>query len=181
MEAAFSRACDLMWALRSSASDQRPCGSDRRQECGGRPAGEIRSMSLNRPSPDRQRATMASAVAKGSCEVLAELKPIPQEDSGNNFRRVGEVLVAAVRSGCGCGQGIRPAMCRGIHLGNDLLENVAYIINRPDFASLTPKFFILRGNETLYAAAGRCDQDGPVTFRWPNLVKQVLKVSGLRG
>jgi serine protease Do len=31
------------------------------------------------------------------------------------------------------------------------LENVAYILKRPDFAKLSPvKFFILRGDETLY-------------------------------
>ena len=31
------------------------------------------------------------------------------------------------------------------------LDNVAYILKRPDFADLNPvKFFILRGDETLY-------------------------------
>ena len=31
------------------------------------------------------------------------------------------------------------------------LENVAYILKRPDFAKLSPvKFFILRGDETLF-------------------------------
>ena len=31
------------------------------------------------------------------------------------------------------------------------LDNVAYILSRPDFAAQNPvKFFILRGNETLY-------------------------------
>ncbi len=30
-------------------------------------------------------------------------------------------------------------------------DNVSYILNRPDFADLDPiKFYILRGNETLY-------------------------------
>jgi serine protease Do len=31
------------------------------------------------------------------------------------------------------------------------LENITYILKRPDFNSLSPvKFFILRGDETLY-------------------------------
>ena len=31
------------------------------------------------------------------------------------------------------------------------LENVSYILNRPDFSTIAPvKFFILRGSETLY-------------------------------
>ena len=31
------------------------------------------------------------------------------------------------------------------------LENVSYILKRPDFATLNPvKFFILRGSDTLY-------------------------------
>ena len=40
----------------------------------------------------------------------------------------------------------------GMHIWETVsLENVAYILKRPDFASLSPvKFFILRGDETLY-------------------------------
>ncbi|MEN6498408.1 MAG: serine protease, partial [Thermoguttaceae bacterium] len=50
-------------------------------------------------------------------------------------------------------QGIRQGdVLVGMHIWETIsLENVSYIINRPDFASLTPiKFFILRGSETLY-------------------------------
>ena len=54
-----------------------------------------------------------------------------------------------------------PASAQGIRAGDVLvgmhiwetvsLENVAYILKRPDFATLNPvKFFILRGSDTLY-------------------------------
>lgn len=104
------------------------------------------------------RATMASAVGSGPVwEVLGlELKPIPQEEFRQQFQTGyrGGLVVATVRSGsAAAGQGIRPGdVLVGMHIWETVsLENVAYIINRPDFASLTPvKFFILRGNETLY-------------------------------
>ena len=40
----------------------------------------------------------------------------------------------------------------GLHVWETAtLENVAYILKRPDFAKLGPvKFFILRGDETLF-------------------------------
>ena len=40
----------------------------------------------------------------------------------------------------------------GMHIWETTtLDNVAYILKRPDFADLNPvKFFILRGDETLY-------------------------------
>ena len=50
-------------------------------------------------------------------------------------------------------QGIRSGdVLVGMHIWETVsLDNVAYILKRPDFNSITPvKFFILRGNETLY-------------------------------
>ena len=52
-------------------------------------------------------------------------------------------------------QGIRPGdVLVGMHIWETIsLENVRYVLNRPDFASLEPlKFYILRENEpqTLY-------------------------------
>ena len=85
-----------------------------------------------------------------------ELKSISPEDFRQRFktRYRGGLTVMGVRPGS-------PAAAQGIHRGDVLvgmhvwetisLENVAYIINRPDFAGMNPmKFFILRGNETLY-------------------------------
>lgn len=93
-----------------------------------------------------------------------ELKPIPAEEFSRRYktRYRGGLYVADVRPGS-------PASDQGIHQGDVLvgmhiwetvsLENVNYIINRPDFASLNPvKFFILRGSETLYGYL-------PVTLR----------------
>jgi serine protease Do len=50
-------------------------------------------------------------------------------------------------------QGIRAGdVLVGMHVWETVsLDNVAYILKRPDFNSITPvKFYILRGNETLY-------------------------------
>ncbi len=85
-----------------------------------------------------------------------ELKAIPQDEFQKRFqtRYRGGLMVLEVRPDS-------PAALQGIHSGDVLvgmhiwetvsLENVMYIINRPDFTSINPvKFFILRGNETLY-------------------------------
>ena len=50
-------------------------------------------------------------------------------------------------------QGIRPGdVLVGMHIWETVsLDNVAYILKRPDFTTLNPvKFFILRGSDTLY-------------------------------
>lgn len=104
------------------------------------------------------RPTTTSVAGSGPVwEVLGlELKPISQDEFRQQFQTGyrGGLMVAAVRSGsAAAGQGIRQGdVLVGMHIWETIsLENVSYIINRPDFASLTPvKFFILRGNETLY-------------------------------
>jgi serine protease Do len=85
-----------------------------------------------------------------------ELKAISPEEfrAAHPTRYRGGLLVTAVRPGS-------PAASQGIAIGDVLvgmhiwetvsLENVAYILKRPDFANLSSvKFFILRGDETLY-------------------------------
>ena len=50
-------------------------------------------------------------------------------------------------------QGIRPGdVLVGMHIWETIsLENLEYVMGRPDLASMNPvKFFILRGNQTLF-------------------------------
>ena len=76
---------------------------------------------------------------------------VPPEVAG---RYRGGLAVAEVRSGSpAAAQGIRPGdVLVGMHIWETVsLDNVNYILKRPDFTSLNPvKFFILRGDETLY-------------------------------
>jgi serine protease Do len=85
-----------------------------------------------------------------------ELKPIPPEEFRQNYqtRFRGGLLVAAVRPDSPASrQSIRPGdVLVGMHIWETIsIENVSYILNRPDLNTVAPvKFFILRGNETLY-------------------------------
>ncbi len=85
-----------------------------------------------------------------------ELKPIPADEfrRSHQTRYRGGLTVTAVRPNSpAANQGITPGdILVGIHLWETVsLDNVAYILKRPDFATLGPvKFFILRGDETLY-------------------------------
>ena len=85
-----------------------------------------------------------------------ELKSIVPEEFRKNHqtRYRGGLSVSAVRPNSPAAlQGIVPGdVLVGVHIWETVtLENVAYILKRPDFASLSPvKFFILRGDETLY-------------------------------
>ena len=85
-----------------------------------------------------------------------ELKPISTEEFRKNYqsRYRGGLTVTAVRPNS-------PASSQGIVSGDVLvgmhiwetvsLENISYILKRPDFTTLSPvKFFILRGDETLF-------------------------------
>ncbi|HOA52614.1 MAG TPA: PDZ domain-containing protein, partial [Thermogutta sp.] len=84
------------------------------------------------------------------------LEPIPEETFRQKFqtRYRGGLLITEVRSGSpAAAQGLRPGdVLVGMHLWETIsLDNVEYIIHRPDFASFLPlKFFLLRGNETYY-------------------------------
>ena len=90
-------------------------------------------------------------------EILGvELRPIPSEEFRKNHqtRYRGGLAVTSVRPNSpAANQGIRSGdVLVGMHVWETVsLENVTYILKRPDFASLSPlKFFILREDETLY-------------------------------
>jgi serine protease Do len=85
-----------------------------------------------------------------------DLKPIPAEEfrAAHQTRYRGGLTITAVRPNSpAANQGIRSGdVMVGMHIWETVsLENVTYILNRPDFANLNPvKFFILRGDETLF-------------------------------
>jgi serine protease Do len=98
----------------------------------------------------------AKAVDESTWEVLGlRLEPIPSkqfQQYRSGYR--GGLMVKEVRAGGPADrQGIRPRdVLVGMHVWETVsLENVTYIVNRPDFEELEPiKFYILRGTETLY-------------------------------
>ena len=84
-----------------------------------------------------------------------KLSPMPNKqfrDLQSRYR--GGLAVLAVRADSPAAkQGIRRGdVLVGMHIWETVtIENVNYILNRPDFTSIDPvKFYILRGNETLY-------------------------------
>jgi len=85
-----------------------------------------------------------------------DLKPLPTDEFRQTYqtRYRGGLVVTAVRpESPAANQGIRRGdVLVGMHVWETIsLENVTYILERPDFPSLNPiKFFILRGSETLY-------------------------------
>ena len=84
------------------------------------------------------------------------LKPIDSEEfrQSHHTRYRGGLTVTSVRDASPAdNQGIRRGdVLVGMHIWETIsLENVSYIIGRPNFTELNPvKFFILRGSETLY-------------------------------
>jgi serine protease Do len=85
-----------------------------------------------------------------------ELKPVSAGDFRERYktRYRGGLMVADVRpSSPASEQGIRPGdVLVGMHVWETIsLDNITYILKRPDFTNLNPvKFYILRGSETLY-------------------------------
>ncbi|MGE3408160.1 MAG: trypsin-like peptidase domain-containing protein [Pirellulales bacterium] len=83
------------------------------------------------------------------------LEPIPskQFQAFRSKYRGGLSVVEVRGSGPAAKQGIRKGdVLVGMHVWETIsLENVQYILNRPDLPSIDPlKFYILRGNETLF-------------------------------
>jgi serine protease Do len=94
---------------------------------------------------------------KPAWDVLGlDLQPLTAEEfrKTRQTRYRGGLLVTAVRANSpASSQGIRPGdILVGMHIWETAsLENVAYVLKRPDFGSISPlKFFILRDQETLY-------------------------------
>jgi serine protease Do len=104
-----------------------------------------------------ERMETVKPLSKPIWDVLGiDLKQISAEEfrATHQTRYRGGLKITAVRpNSSAANQGIRPGdILVGMHIWETLtLDNVTYIINRPDFAELSPvKFFILRGDETLY-------------------------------
>jgi serine protease Do len=97
------------------------------------------------------------SIPQPAWELLGvELKSVAPEEFRKNHqtRYRGGLTVTAVRpKSPAANQGIVPGdVLVGMHIWETIsLENVQYIMNRPEFASLSPvKVWILRGNEPLY-------------------------------
>jgi serine protease Do len=83
------------------------------------------------------------------------LEPMPSDSFQKlNTRYRGGLRVLAVRPGSpAAAEGIRRGdVLVGMHIWETItLDNLRYILNRPDFTQLRPlKFYIVRGEETLY-------------------------------
>lgn len=122
--------------------------------------GDSLALNLTLAAPPTISATpqmVAKTTSSPMWDLLGlELRPIPPEEFRQLYqtRYRGGLTVLDVRpQSAAAAQGIRRGdVLVGMHLWETIsLENVTYIVNRPDFATLNPvKFFILRGNETLY-------------------------------
>ncbi len=97
-----------------------------------------------------------SSTEDASWDLLGlKLQPYPQQQFRQlNTRYRGGLSVVAVRPDSPAAkQGIRRGdILVGMHIWETTsLENVDYVLNRPDFADFEPvKFYIVRGTETLY-------------------------------
>jgi serine protease Do len=129
----------------------------------GRKSGEAAALKIVRDG-DEKSLTLTLAAAPQQALASDEqvwtsfglrLEPIASESFQKlNSRYRGGLRVAAVRPGSpAAAEGIRRGdVLVGMHIWETItLDNVRYILNRPDFAQLRPlKFYILRGEETLY-------------------------------
>jgi serine protease Do len=129
----------------------------------GRSAGEQVDISVARGGqPMNLALVLASAPSGGYASVDRTwealgvmLEPVSRDDFRRfNSRYRGGLKVASVRAdGPAAKQGIRRGdVLVGMHIWETIsLENVSYILARPDFEQIQPvKFYILRGTETLY-------------------------------
>jgi len=109
---------------------------------------------------ERNQKKMTLNLVLASCSPTWELLGLqleaipPKQFQQYKSRYRGGLTVADVRANSPAAkQGIRRGdILVGMHVWETVtLDNVTYILSRPDFAELDPlKFYILRGNETLY-------------------------------
>jgi serine protease Do len=137
---------------------------DFQRELLDRRAGEKLELSVQRDGKPLNVAVVLGEVpdtpqneTSGAWDLLGlDLRAMPVEVFKQKFhtRYRGGLVVADVRPNSPAAeQGIRAGdVLVGMHIWETVsLDNVTYILKRPDFNSITPvKFFILRGNETLY-------------------------------
>jgi len=108
--------------------------------------------------PDKIRTTDRVTVAGGDrfWSVLGvKLEPVPQRQfqAYRTHYRGGLVVTDVKTDGPASKQGIRRGdILVGMHIWETVtVDNVNYILDRPDFATLEPvKFYIVRGTETLF-------------------------------
>jgi serine protease Do len=143
---------------------ERPCDLERAM-LGHRPGDEIEIEVVREAEPTTVTLvlagvpeTMRATSGDPFWETLGlRLKTIPSKQfqrHGTRYR--GGLAITAVRpESPAARQGIRRGdVLVGMHVWETIsLENVSYILNRPDFAKFEPvKFYILRGSETLYGS-----------------------------
>lgn len=131
----------------------------------GRKPGEVVSVTVQRNNGSLRRVELAlesrpqqvSSADQLAWETLGlDLQPIPPAEFREMYQtryRGGLVVVNVRPNSPAAAQGIKPGdVLVGMHIWETVsLDNVAYILRRPDLTSLSPvKFFVLRGNETLY-------------------------------
>ncbi len=130
----------------------------------GRKSGDELNVSISR---DGEATEVAMAITSTTTEVAStssnrvwdmlgmKLAEVPDDDfSKVSTRYHGGLKVTAVREGSSAEKrGIRKGdVLVGLHIWETIkLENVTYILDRPDFKQFQPlKFYVLRGSETLY-------------------------------
>ncbi|MCE5302107.1 MAG: trypsin-like peptidase domain-containing protein [Planctomycetaceae bacterium] len=149
-EIAIERSLDFQRAMLDRKPGQRIQLTVRR---GGEPLSF--SLALG-DSPARERVVLKPNDQPAWDALGLELKQIDAEVFHRDYqtRYRGGLMVTVVRPNS-------PASAQGIAVGDVLvgmhvwetvsMDNIAYILKRPDLATLSPvKFFILRGDETLY-------------------------------
>ncbi|MCE9606725.1 MAG: trypsin-like peptidase domain-containing protein [Planctomycetia bacterium] len=108
--------------------------------------------------PDKMRSSDRVMVAGGDrfWSILGlKMEPVPQRQfqSYRTRYRGGLVVTDVKNEGPAAKQGIRRGdILVGMHIWETVtVDNVNYILDRPDFATLEPvKFYIVRGTETLF-------------------------------